>query len=151
MTNFEKECDWCGYVKSHQWDSAYCIDCSTTNNDLIPRKEVEKMMQEKIYWLYRVINDEWEPQDEYLSEPQIALKELLQELSQIESVNGWIPIDKHPTERVIIRWIYEWEEFTATWKIDDDSYLDELWQRVAFAEYVTHYMPLPPPPIINKV
>ena len=133
-----------------------------TNNDLIPRRcRIDKLTpaEKAIYDAFVEVEKVWA--DIRLTEVVTLLsqaRELLadfiewkpkKELSQIESVNGWIDVDKHPTERVIIRWIYEWEEFTATWKIDDDSYLDELWQRVAFAEYVTHYMPLPPTP--NKV
>lgn len=69
-----------------------------TNNDLIPRKEVEKMIDEMIE------RGKWN--NDILRYGNTVLRNLQKELSQIESVNGWIPVDKHPTERVIINSLY---------------------------------------------
>ena len=50
-----------------------------TNNDLIPRKEAEKMIERHIEkWRNGIVVN--------------PMQSLLQEISQIESVNVWIPV-----------------------------------------------------------
>ena len=98
------------------------------NNDLIPRKEVEKMIETSCF------EDDRDQSD------------LLEKLSQIESVNGWIAFDDETPK--------DWTDivctdFTsyATAEVDDWDLIFEYECDIEF----THYMPLPPPPIINKV
>jgi len=111
----------------------------TNPNDLISRKEIEKMMQE--------VHDSFE------NEPidikifaRAWLKIARDKLSQIESVNGWIAFDDETPK--------DWTDivctdFTsyATAEVDDWDLIFEYECDIEF----THYMPLHPPPIFNKV
>jgi hypothetical protein len=73
------------------------------NSDLIPRKEVEKMVEKMIIESEKTDIPSTPQFNNMKNFARYELRNLLQELSQIESVNGWIDVDKHPTERVIIR------------------------------------------------
>lgn len=116
-----------------------------TNNDLIPRKEVDSWIDAKIYENFCESLDDWNAQWEQsllLREKQVY-EELKEKISQIESVNGWIAFDDEPPK--------DWADivctdFTsyATAEVDDWDLIFEYECDIEF----THYMPLPPPPII---
>lgn len=117
-----------------------------TNQDLIPRKEVEKIVEK----LFEKIKESDESNDGFLPHyrtyPTASLTELLSEISQIESVNGWIAFDDETPK--------DWTDivctdFTsyATAEVDDWDLIFEYECDIEF----THYMPLPPPPTPNKV
>ena len=48
-----------------------------------------KIIDDKIYWMYKVVTEDW-PQDEYYSEWQQALLDLKNEISSLPSDTQWI-------------------------------------------------------------
>lgn len=107
-----------------------------TNNDLISKKEVDRAIEK--------IREECTSKypDEFSYD--FALGKLLQELSQIESVNGWIDVKERLPE--------EWEYLVTDGEVVEINWYSTVRERFWRSEVIpTHWMPLPPPPIINKV
>lgn len=74
-----------------------------------------------------------------------ALEHTLEDLQALW--DGWIPVTEWiPNETILFKWIFEWKEFTWTWILDTDRFIDELWEIVVYSEYVTHWMHLKLPP-----
>lgn len=120
-------------------------------SDLIHRADVEKMLREK----YRKVCSSLDPYDlelpDYKNNPTLSVRELLSELSSIQSVDGWVTVTeklppytgKYPEEYVIVfNWIAVYEskfsggKFYHVWNYELE-YEDTN---------VTHWMPLPPNP-----
>ncbi len=113
------------------------------NSDLIPRKEVEKMIEKMIIESEKTDIPSTPQFNNMKNFARYELRNLLQELSQIESVNGWIAFDDETPK--------DWTDivctdFTsyATAEVDDWDLIFEYECDIEF----THYMPLPPTPII---
>lgn len=108
--------------------------------DLIPRKEVEKMIQELLE-IRRTNRDNSKDHEFWnVCDSQIAaLEEVLWKVSQIERVNGGIAVTELTWN--IKCFFTDWNEYWVGYKFRDD------YRWISFIP--THYMPCPP--IINKV
>ena len=95
--------------KVTQQSLIFLISFPMTNNDLIPRKEVEKMVEKMIIESEKTDIPSTPQFNNMKNFARYELRNLLQKISQIESVNGWIPSSippKLPASLVVASTVY---------------------------------------------
>lgn len=108
-------------------------------------KQVIEIIDEMIYWM-SICNEEWEPQEEYYSEWQIALKKAKSRIQSLQDTDEWISVEERLPEEwkyVLVYW-YDYHDVCFhkwDWIFYDWDFYDNL--------KPTHWQPLPELPNIS--